>query len=82
MSVPPQEVCPFSAQHSFDYTTFLPGLQQLAEKEVSENCNFSWATSGIQFPSNSLTWREFLTGMKTFLFHPIGLTTRFFNPML
>jgi hypothetical protein len=52
--VPPQEVCPFSSQHSLGYPTSLLRLQQQAEQDVSEPCSCSLAPSGNQFPNNSL----------------------------
>jgi hypothetical protein len=51
MHVPPQEMCPFSAQQSFGYPISFPGLQQQARQEVSEPCSCSLAPSGDQFPT-------------------------------
>jgi hypothetical protein len=55
MLVPPQEVCPFSAQQSFGYPTSLPGLQQQARQEFSEHYSYSWAPSGKSLPQQPLS---------------------------
>jgi hypothetical protein len=55
MPVPPQEVCPFSAQQSFGCPTSLPGLQQQARHEFSEHYSCSWAPSGKSLPQQPLS---------------------------
>jgi hypothetical protein len=62
MPIPPQEVCPFSAQQSLICPTSLRGLQQQAGHEVLEPCSRSLAPSRNQFPNNSLLHREIAHG--------------------
>jgi hypothetical protein len=69
MHVPPQEVCPFSAQQSLDCPTSLQGLQQQARQEVSEPCSCSLATFGNQFPTIFSPRDKLLMVLKTRLFN-------------
>jgi hypothetical protein len=69
MPVPPQEVCPFSAQQSLGFPTSLPGLQQQVEQEFSKPCSFSLAPSGNQFPTILSPREKLLTGLTTRLFN-------------
>jgi hypothetical protein len=78
MLVPPQEVCPFSAQQSFDCPTSLPGLQQQARHKVSELLQAISMHIGKQL-STFLLLERLLMGLKTPLQMHTGLTTHFFS---
>jgi hypothetical protein len=55
MIFPPHEVCPFSAQQSFDYATSLPGHQKQAREEFSKNHGCIWAASGKALPQQPIS---------------------------
>jgi hypothetical protein len=80
MPVPPQEYAP-SLFHSPSAAPLpFSGSQQQARIRNSQS---SVAGAGLSlgenhFPTNSLTWRELLTGLTTCLFNH-GPETRFFN---
>jgi hypothetical protein len=80
MHVPPQEVCPFSAQQSFDCPTSLLGLQQHAEHEVSDPCSYSlapWEINSQQFSH----LERILTGLKTHFFNIPRVDNPLFSPI-
>jgi hypothetical protein len=70
MHVPPQEYAP-SLFHG-PLTTPLPfkGFSNRLDQEFSKLCSWYWTPSRRNhFPTNSLTWREFLIGMTTLFFN-------------
>jgi hypothetical protein len=66
MHVPPQKVCPFSAQKSLSYPASLSGLQQHVRQEFLEPRSYFPAHRGTNL--SSLSPRELLTGLTTHFF--------------
>jgi hypothetical protein len=80
MPVPPQEVCPFSAQQSLGCPTSFLGLQQQAGQEVSEPVAAVWHLWEINSQQFSHLERISHGPDNPPLQYPMGLTTRFFSP--
>jgi hypothetical protein len=69
MHVPPQEVCPFSAQQSFSCPTSLPRLQQQVRTGSLRALSLQFGTSGNNSQQFShLERMQCLTGLTTRLF--------------
>jgi hypothetical protein len=64
-------ICTFTIPHSIDCSTSPFRVSEIGRIRNSQS---SVASVGVSlgenhFPTNSLTWREFLTGMATYLFN-------------
>jgi hypothetical protein len=89
MFVPPQEVCAFSAQQSFDCTTSLPGIQQQARHEFLSTIDVVGLPLGNHFPDNLSHLERVACSLDNLLLQSTGenpphqsscLTTCFFSP--